>query len=224
MMTWPGCENARDLGGLPTAWGGRIRTGALVRADRLRPGTVRTVLVHGVRLVVDLRLKAECEADPSPMAGRPGYLNLSVLRPEDDVLEAMAPTLTQIYRAILERGPDRLAGVLAAMTQAPPGGVLVHCHSGKDRTGLVVALALAVAGVDDELIAADYAASATRLGRPPADTSLSHRLFAEVTAETMRRTLSWLREEYGGAEPYLLEGGLTATHLTRLRARLTTTR
>ncbi|MFD0661833.1 tyrosine-protein phosphatase [Thermocatellispora tengchongensis] len=143
VLSWPGCGNVRDLGGLPTLWGGRTRTGALVRSARPGPPATPALLGYGVRLVVDLRLAAECAADPSPLAGHPCYRNLSVLRDEDRVLEAMGDTLPAIYRAVLDRGADRLARVVTAIARAEPGAVLLHCHAGRDRTGLAVALALA---------------------------------------------------------------------------------
>lgn len=204
VLDWPGCANVRDLGGLPTSWGGRIRTGALVRADRPGRETVRTLFGYGVGLVLDLRLApTECTVDPSPLAGHPAYRNISVLRDEDTVLEEMGDGLPAIYRAILDRGGANLARALAAIAWAPPGGVLVHCHSGKDRTGLVVALALELAGVSQEEIARDYA-------RTPG-----------VTADTMLRTLTYLRDGYGGAQPYLMQAGFGRADVTRLRVRLT---
>lgn len=222
-LDWPGCANARDLGGLPTTWGGKIRTGALVRADRPRPAAVRTILDYGVRLVVDLRLAGtECDVDPSPLAGHPVYRNISVLREQDTVLEAMGDSLPAIYRAILDQCGSHLAAVLHAVASAPPGGVLVHCHSGKDRTGLVVALALELAGVPGEEIAADYARTATCLSLDGDAGATSRRLFTEITEDTMRATLDHLREGYGGAQPYLLRAGLAREAVTRLRARLAT--
>jgi protein-tyrosine phosphatase len=228
LLGWPGCTNARDLGGLPTASGGRIRRGALVRADRPRAATLGALLAHGVTLVADLRLAAECAADPSPLAGHPAYRHLPVLRDEDAVLEEMGDTLPAIYRAVLGRGAPLLAAVLSAVAHAPPGGVLVHCHSGKDRTGLVVALALSLAGVPDEEIAADYALTAACLSLDDHLAALggdaarrrSLRLFAEVTAATMLTTLHHLREQYGGAEPYLAGGGLPPGDAGLIRARL----
>ncbi|GAA2305874.1 tyrosine-protein phosphatase [Nonomuraea roseoviolacea subsp. roseoviolacea] len=215
-LSWPGCANTRDLGGLPTAWGGRIRKGALIRSDRPRPDGVHALLGHDVRLVLDLRLAGECATDPSPLAGHPAYRNLSVLRDEDDVLEAIADTMPAIYQAILDRGADRLAAVITAIALAPPGAVLVHCHSGRDRTGLVVALALTLAGVPDEEIARDYALTASCLR--PGTEERARRLAAQVTEATMLRTLAHLRDRYGGAAPYL---GVGESVVTLLRARLT---
>ncbi len=212
VLSWPGCDNARDLGGLPTVWGGRVRAGALVRADRLRRQGARAALAYGVRLVVDLRLPAECAADPSPLAGHPCYRNLPVLREEDSVLEAMGDTLPAIYRAILDRGAERLARVMTAIALAPPGCVLLHCHAGRDRTGLAVALALTLAGVPEDRIARDYARSRDGRSRP------AEGLWAQATEETMLETLAYLRDRYGGAAPYL---GLLPSVGTRLRARLT---
>ncbi|GAA5051033.1 hypothetical protein HNP84_006540 [Thermocatellispora tengchongensis] len=212
VLSWPGCGNVRDLGGLPTLWGGRTRTGALVRSARPGPPATPALLGYGVRLVVDLRLAAECAADPSPLAGHPCYRNLSVLRDEDRVLEAMGDTLPAIYRAVLDRGADRLARVVTAIARAEPGAVLLHCHAGRDRTGLAVALALALAGVPDAHIARDYARSGESLPAP------AEGLWAQVTEDTMLRTLAYLRDEYGGPESYL---GLDRDVVRLLRARLT---
>ncbi|WP_327092152.1 tyrosine-protein phosphatase [Nonomuraea sp. NBC_01738] len=220
-LDWPGCENARDLGGLPTASGGKIKSGAFVRTDRIRPQGVPAVLDYGVSRVIDLRLAAtECVADPSPLAGHTVYRNVSVLRDEDTVLEDLGDGLAEMYRVILDRGAANLARVLGVMAAAPPGGVLVHCHSGKDRTGLVVALALELAGVAAQEIAADYARTAIGLRPDPDATPRSRLLFAEITAETMLATLEYLRAEYGGAEPYLLAGGLDPEDIGRVTARL----
>ncbi|PZG10101.1 tyrosine-protein phosphatase [Nonomuraea aridisoli] len=229
VLAWPGCQNVRDLGGLPTRGGGRVRAGALIRADRPRPETVPALVRAGVGLVADLRLAAECAADPGPLAGSAPWRHLPVLRDEDDVLEEMGETLPAIYRAILDRGAPLFAAVLSAVAHAPVGPVLVHCHSGKDRTGLVAALALAVAGVPESEIAADYALTASclrweeHLAALPGEAarSRSRRLFAEVTAETMAATLAHLDERHGGVVAYLLAAGLSPSDLTLLRRRLT---
>ena len=66
------------------------------------------------------------------------------------------------YRPFLERFPERIERVLDAVEQAQPGGVLFHCVGGRDRTGLVAIVPLAIAGVPAELIADDYALGAER--------------------------------------------------------------
>ena len=57
-LDWPHCRNARDLGGLPTVQGARVRDGALIRSDhhaRLTPAAVAGIRASGVRRIIDLR-------------------------------------------------------------------------------------------------------------------------------------------------------------------------
>ena len=67
------------------------------------------------------------------------------------------------FRRFIERWPDRCARAVAAVAEAPPGGVIVHCGKGSDRTGLAVMLLLSLVGVLHEEIAADYEMTAERL-------------------------------------------------------------
>jgi protein-tyrosine phosphatase len=66
------------------------------------------------------------------------------------------------YAPFLERFPHRMEQVLDAIEAARPGGVLFHCAGGRDRTGLVAIVLLAIAGVTPEAIADDYARAAER--------------------------------------------------------------
>src|SRR5690349_22902174 len=171
-LEWDACYNARDLGGYPTADGMEIRWGALVRSDNLGHLTAigHTALVeYGVSLIIDLRATWECDSFPhffqGTCAGLPVYLSLP-LEQEDDLAKAArdaAGSLQEWNCLVLEQSPAQMAAIVRAVVGAGPGGVLVHCHAGKDRTGLVVALLLALAGVPHQLIAEDYAASAAGL-------------------------------------------------------------
>ncbi|MEU4683695.1 tyrosine-protein phosphatase [Streptomyces xinghaiensis] len=67
------------------------------------------------------------------------------------------------YRPFLDHFPDRAARAVRAIAHARPGGVLVHCAAGRDRTGLVTLLLLALAGASPADIAADYLLSNDRL-------------------------------------------------------------
>ena len=166
-LDWDGCRNARDLGGLPTADGGRIRRGALVRADsleRLTAGGWAALEAHGVRTVIDLRNHDELGEDAAPRPAGVTTIHLPLDGMEDtefwdqwvDRPEFGTP---HYYGPWLERFPDRAARVLAAIAQAEPGGVAYHCMGGRDRTGLVTMLVLAAAGVAAEAVAEDYALS-----------------------------------------------------------------
>ncbi|MFL6074445.1 MAG: tyrosine-protein phosphatase [Mycobacteriales bacterium] len=231
-LAWAGCYNVRDLGGLPTAGGRTTVPGAVVRADSLDTLTAagwQALYDHGVRTVVDLR-------DPDEVAARDGTAPdgiVTVAVPLDDSADTAMWRYFRgqgldgsplYYRPFLERKPERCAAAVAAVARAAPGGVVVHCGLGRDRTGLVTMLLLALAGVTPEAIADDYALSADRL---PARWSArgEQDQNAEV-AELLRRagttaraallaTLDWL-------EPasYLRSAGLADTDLTAVRARL----
>ena len=134
-LDWAACHNVRDLGGLPTAGGGRIRQRALVRADslqRLTAGGWAALEAHGVRTVIDLRNDDEIGDDDAP---RPA--SLTTIRFPLDGMEDTEfwdqwihrPEFgtPHYYRPWLERFPDRAAHVLTAIAQAAPGGVVYHC-------------------------------------------------------------------------------------------------
>ncbi|MGI8530465.1 MAG: tyrosine-protein phosphatase [Geodermatophilaceae bacterium] len=83
-MDWPGCANVRDVGGLPTTDGGRIRSGTLIRSDSPHWLTERgcaAVRSAGVRRILDLRSTEEAELDPSPFAGEAAYRLLPLIDP-----------------------------------------------------------------------------------------------------------------------------------------------
>jgi hypothetical protein len=231
-LAWEGCWNARDLGGLPTADGRRTRWGRVVRSDALDALTVRgwaAVVAHGVRTVIDLRDEDEAAPDASP---RPASLH-TVRLPHDasedrefwDVWRAGPQFATPLYYAPhLERFPRRSTRVLQAVARARPGGVVIHCAAGRDRTGLVCMLLLWLVGVDAGVIAADYDESARRLSVGHAaraqedEAPLIQAFLAEqgtTAADVIRATLGAerLRARLG-------DGGLTAEDVAALRRRL----
>jgi protein tyrosine/serine phosphatase len=229
-LDWPNCLNARDLGGLPTADGRTIRREALVRTDnhtKLTEEGVRAVKEYGVSRIIDLRRTTECERAPSPFQGSSLYRSIPVQDPADPDNESLS--LAEIYIAMLDLRPQLFAAAVGAIADAPPGPVVVHCAGGKDRTGMVVAMALRIAGVEPDVIAQDYALSQERLAEENAavlarieDPVLRENVRRlQVTApETMLTTLAHLESRYGGVAEYLKGGGLTDDQLTALRQRL----
>jgi protein-tyrosine phosphatase len=235
-LGWEGCLNARDLGGYATADGRETRWGAVVRSDSPAALTAagRAALAdYGVRTIVDLRHSDEIAQDPNPFA-EPGdhgiaYTNLSVIDPA----AGFPPdtfTLAENYLWMLDRFDGFVARVMAVIADAPDGAVLVHCAAGKDRTGLVSALLLALVGVPADTVAADYALTAEYL-KPRdeewlesgpgerAEREAQAARFAP-TAAVMREVLDKLNDRYGGVEQYLAAAGVTPEDLRRLRERL----
>jgi protein tyrosine/serine phosphatase len=245
VLPWEGCFNVRDLGGLPTADGRRTRWGALVRGDtlcRLTPAGQDELVRHGVRTVIDLRFPPELARDPVPHPFRDGrdgvaYVSapLNAGQTPENTAEFYARYPTAQTRAELnvldvDVNPVGIARVCATVADAAPGGVLLHCHAGKDRTGIVVAVLLALVGVADDLIAADYALSAWNLPgltqewldsitQDPAERARLMRQ-AEPSPEAIQAVLDQLRTRYDGVEAYLRWGGLSDDEIAALRDRL----
>jgi protein-tyrosine phosphatase len=207
VLDWPDCRNVRDLGGVPTRDGGRIRSGVLIRADDLANLTVAgidAVRAAGVRRIIDLRGSVEIEQQPSPFADDDRYRWLPFIdevadRERDPVAEA---TLLATYQGSVRRNARNIVAGLRAVAGAPAGSVVVHCAAGKDRTGVLIALALSVAGVAEEDIAADYV------------------LTAECQPETILGTLEHIVEHYGDVPAYLRRHGMAPDELDGLRDRL----
>jgi len=225
-LSWSGCTNVRDLGGLPVEGGGTVRHRTLVRADsltRLDEAGLRALDAYGVARVIDLRAEAEAASPAHPYAGAPSYRNEPWL---DVSLDADA-TLVDFYLGSLDRNTARIASVVRSFVDAPSGAVVVHCAAGKDRTGIVVALLLLAAGVPRRHVVDDYALSESALqvdrllaGLPPADRERVE-AFSRSRPETLGAALAHLDERYGGVRAYLRDPcGLSENELTAVRARL----
>jgi len=242
-LTWDGCFNVRDLGGLETASGGRTRHGMVVRADNVRSLTEagwQAALDHGVGRIVDLRFEGEVPGEPDAHEAvevlvlplRTGHDPEAARAFEQALLGAddLAPVFAAGYISMLEELSERIGRAVAAIADAPAEeAVVVHCFAGKDRTGIVVALLLSLAGVPDEVIAADYAASDPGVellstpwfdaARDETELEIRRRVSTSPYA-TMLDVLAWLHESAGGAAEYLRSAGVTGAQLDRLRARL----
>jgi protein-tyrosine phosphatase len=254
-MAWielDGAVNVRDLGGLPTEDGGKTARGSLLRADNLQelsPADVtKLVRDFGVTTVVDLRSTNELEAEgPAPLDSVPGVRHahhpvLPELGANTDVVADALLARDQLdrtrypdnpvtghYLGYLEDRPDQVVGALRSIAHAE-GAALVHCAAGKDRTGVVVALALTAAGVPAPAVVADYAATGERteaimarlrrsrlyardIDSKPADLHRPH-------AETMAAFLEQMDRRFGGVASWLTGNGLSPADLDTLRVKL----
>lgn len=213
-LRWKACYNVRDLGGLATIDGVRTRRGALIRADSVGQLTEQgraALEAYGIRTIIDLRFGVEVRDDPSPFADHATIVlhNLPMNPNDIAVTRSLAaqrgsavPYAATVNIAYLDTHRSQITAIMRAIAEAPEGGILFHCHAGRDRTGLIAALLLALVGVPAPTISADYALS-----------------FSAV-AETMDATLTHLESAYDGVEAYVRAAGVTENDIAHIRCRL----
>jgi protein tyrosine/serine phosphatase len=179
-----GCDNVRDLGGLPTEDGGQTRYGLLLRSDTLQHLTPADVIRlrddFGLRTILDLRTPEETSREGrGPLGGEPiGYHNLSFLRTrwvtpaEVAAEEEAALALIRIrtsddrvehYLDYLRLAGDSVATAVTLIADEANGPTLFHCAAGKDRTGVLAAVVLSIVGVERQAIIDDYLATNDRI-------------------------------------------------------------
>jgi protein-tyrosine phosphatase len=231
--------NFRDLGGLPTMDGRKVRRGQLFRSDnlgRLGEADREAFTALGVRRVIDLRRASEV----ATMGRVPEWTRATWhhhhLQHElwdhstytDEI--GVARWLADRYGDLLEQGAADIAEVIRLLSDVDDGPTVVHCVAGKDRTGLISALTLALLDVSDGNIAADYelteraeAAFAEWLRRtdPEYAAKAPPPFYVQTPAQAMRLTLTELAERHGSVRGYLGAHGVNEAHVAALRAGLT---
>ncbi len=231
-LVLPGLANVRDLGGYPTRDGELTRTHSLVRADdlwQLTPEGLTALVDYGIRTVIDLRWPEEAARNPNPVPQalpQVRFLPISLLtHTEDEWRLRSRDVAKELWKCtVLERVREELRQVLAAIADAPAQGLLFHCVAGKDRTGLIAALLLALADVEPAVIASDYAVSGPNLRetylRRYADADPQRILEALRCPQAGAYNMLRFLEEAGGIRAYLRDIGLTGSQVAALRARL----
>jgi protein-tyrosine phosphatase len=226
-------HNLRDLGGYPVRSGG-YTSGRMLRGDCLiavSEEDQKFLADHGLRTVIDLRNAAEREKIPRDFQRYPAVVYHQVpLIQENNFAGFVGPpesfTLGRMYVAVLDHAQDALLRVFRIISQAgkdSSGRILFHCTAGKDRTGIVAALLLEIAGVDRETIIRDYALTDENLlpvqhilrensGVPASAEALNDELLY-ARPQNMELMLTHLQKTYGGAEKYLTRIGLSPAEL-----------
>jgi protein-tyrosine phosphatase len=222
-------QNLRDAGIGP------LRAGLLYRSDapaHLDEGSDARLRALGLHTIVDLRRGREREVWPYELdwfGGRRVELPLigEARRPVNPLNGGLAGFNKWVYEA---RGDSiaEIVGIIAAPGALP---ALLHCTAGKDRTGLVLALIQSWLGVPDDLVAADYAASAAALAAVSEEAIEKQKLalgvdvrerpdLLDARPEWIVAALDDMRRRHGTAEQYLLDHGAEQDELRRLRAEL----
>ncbi len=234
-LTLEGSVNFRDLGGLLTSNGQRVRTGYVYRNDALHGLTaadMERLATLRIALLVDLRAVTEIErSGPSPLvADGSRVLHAPIMRQEGAPRELDPETRMEIlYGSMLADGRDSFGEIFAALADQANLPAVIHCVAGKDRTGVTMALLLRLLGVPDDAIVRDYAVTDRNMARLLDRLRQSATISTDVTypahfyraaPETMEAFLASLDHTWGSADAYLTGAGVTPNHIETLRHRL----
>lgn len=242
-----GLANARTLGGLPTGDGSFTRPDVLIRSDDPIGCTVddarRLIEEFGVSLVLDLRSNEERLAGPPSALAAAGTEHLCVPLLDraamNQVFRCDAPHangdeaarwMAETYLRFTESAGPNFVHLLTRLLAKDRTPALVHCAAGKDRTGVVVALLLTLAGVEREAIIDDYALTGLRMGavaaalekraNAPLDDGVRPAVLLEAPPLTMRHFLTEFDRRWGSVARWTIAAGATGRQLDRWRERL----
>ncbi|GAB2686872.1 tyrosine-protein phosphatase [Nocardia thraciensis] len=212
-----GAFNFRDVGGAT------IRRRRLFRSDTLQfltAGDKRLLTDRfGIRCVLDLRSTAETSAESKvglPDDARYAHIPLGTAQ------SGRSHRLEEIYIDYLEHDVN-LPAAIEVLSVLLPRPTIVHCASGKDRTGIVTALALGLAGAPRELIVEDYLRSADNM--PYVVERFRHldlpsALF-QCTESAIGALLDAVEDTYGDFTGWAEHSGISGETILRLRRSLT---
>ena len=230
-----GTYNLRDVGGYPAA-DGRVRPGRLLRSDglhRLGPEGKRHLRDLGIGVVVDLRDEFEARIMPDDLDGLDvTVVRLPVFEGSGSSQGSEPVALPALYTKIVTQHAGVVVRALREIAAADTG-VLVHCTAGKDRTGIVVALALLAVGVDRRIVVDDYARSEANLRGEWLDGMIAlivehggvespelRILMGGSPADALDAVLDEIERDHGSVRQYLLRSGLTLHDLELLEGAL----
>ena len=232
-----GCLNFRDLGGYPTRDGRLVRWRRLFRSDGLHLLTAADIRrlrdEIGLAEVIDLRSTAELSSEGRGMLAAEPLRFHHVPLFDGEVREQRAKaaemTLADRYALMAEFAAERIAGVITRLAEAS-GPAVFHCAAGKDRTGVISAILLALLDVPDEVIVADYAATQDNLDAI-VDRLMSLDGYKQMLAslppdtlhakpETMIALLQHLGARFGSVADYARQAGVSEQAIASLRASL----
>lgn len=220
--------NVRDLGGLPTVDGVETRRGSVFRGASPHYATqadIDRALSLGLRSFVDLRRESlvDWRAETEGVVTVPVNLLGSITGPR-------LGSMPDVIAAVVDRGRIEVADAVRAVSDlAERGPVMFHCHTGKDRTGILAIVLLSLAGVLEEEIVGDYLASnpgflemratVTQVPGPEFMAAAPEVLRSPGVREVAVRTMEVL-ETSGGPIAYLESAGLAPGEITRAAALL----
>ena len=234
-----GGYNVRDLGGYSTKDGFVTREKVLIRAgslDKLSDAGQQQLIDYGVKTIIDVRDEWEVREFPNVFAQSTlvTYLSLPLVGKQlsdDKQWNARTENYTQLYEfycQYLDVCQPQIGIIVTAVAEST-SATLFHCYAGKDRTGILAALLLDVVGVQDAVIATDYAQTSQYITHLVAewrkDAEQNERDMKQferdtgAESETMLNMLQYLKQSYGNVQNYLHLCGVSNHHLEQLKSR-----
>jgi protein-tyrosine phosphatase len=203
-----------------------------VRSDcitNLTPDGLKAMQDYGISTVIDLRSQSERAADSAAVSRAEGVVYLHRPLVDDANMRRLGEATDMFgrYLMMLDNDHHAFRNVFSAMATAE-GGVLFHCFAGKDRTGLVAAMLLSLAGVPPDHIAADFNESDRQLARKyeewiaGAEPEKRDQMREDLHCppERILGVLEYLDRKWGGVPSYLEAAGMTPANIDRVAAKL----
>lgn len=221
--------NTRELGGYETQEGSFTRTHCYIRAATPAHLTKKDkdyLYDYGVRVIIDLRGENEIIQAPNQMKDYKdiqyyhvdlfGDRNAAVVPQNGMVFKDMG----DLYCLMLDQLQPNIKAVFDLFLQHQHETILFHCSAGKDRTGVIAALLLDLAGCHPYDIVKDYSESFEN-NQPIYEellklASKENQHFLLSDPLYMLKMLDHLAENYGSARHYLKEIGLSEEELDTL--------
>ena len=233
-----GTFNTRDIGGYATRDGRQTRWGQFLRSDSLHQLSAKDqqdLLDYGVRTIIDLRKSVEMQDELSVFFGsdKVTYYHQNIfgdmkLRERENLPSELeyVDRIRWKYSVVLDKRPSQVRDTLCTLAAPATLPALVHCAFGSDRTGLITALVLGIAGVPAETIAQDYGLTARFLlpryleSHPEIDAA--NYTWQDLQREICRpavmlAVLRDLDERHCGVEGYARHVGVSQAEIDALR-------
>lgn len=224
--------NCRDLGGYPCRNGKVTKFGRFLRCGMPQTPTQEDIvqlLKYGVSTVVDLRGDWESETMPSVFRflDTVEYHHICLFEINAAISEEYAGSLEKSYEISIENYKENYAKVLRMIADAKEGCVLLNCYFGKDRTGIMSALLLSIAGAAPEDIIADYQVSYTYIlpyiekerNNPDGTMWETNEANFLSDANNMAALLNFINKKYGSVMGYVKSIGIDDETIKKIRRR-----
>jgi protein-tyrosine phosphatase len=239
-ITIDGLVNIRDLGGLCTADGKTLRSGVIFRSDSLKAltetGQADLERLVAPRTVIDLRMGVEVTRDGYELRDASvNIINFPMIPlsgvNQQQIDEGAYGNLIDDYMGQIDVNALSILSALQMFADSANHPVVLHCTAGKDRTGVAVAMALEILGVDHETIAADYHVTTANMAPIVARIKANPVFQANGLADapdwvfesepaTMLAFLARMTEDFGSGQEWAIEKGMTLEQIEAMRANL----